>query len=108
MSVDSALLEAMRAHPALRAPGQVEPRDFDMDHFPKTERRWFEHVLKYYLPYFQRAPEFANENLKRLTGLQCPTIDQEILGKLIGYAIAAGFLRTAAAAAHAKNNLQLA
>lgn len=104
----TALLKAIRAHPALRAPGLVEPRDFDMNRLLKTERIWFEHVLKYYLPYFQRAPDFATDNIKRLIGLQCPTIDQEILGKLIGYAIAVGFLRTAAAAAPAKNNLQLA
>lgn len=90
----TALVEAIRAHPALRAPGLVEPRDFDMDRLPKTEWRWFEHVLKYYLPYFQRAPEFANDNLKRLTGLQCPTIDQETLRRLIGYAITAGFVHS--------------
>ncbi len=103
----TALLEAIRAHPELRAPGLVEPRNFDMDRLPKTERIWFEHVLKYYLPYFQRAPEFAAGNIKRLIGLQCPDIDQEMLGKLICYAIASGFVRTVNAAAPAKTNLQL-
>ena len=103
----TALLDAIRSQPALKAPRLVEPCDFDMDRLPKTERAWFEHVLKYYLPYFQRAPEFVTDNIKRLIGLQCPAIDQETLGKLIGYAIAAGFVLTATPAAPAKKNLQL-
>lgn len=88
------LAEAIRAYPALRAPRLVEPRDFDLDHLPKTERRWFENVLRYYLPYFQRAPEFSNDNITRLTGLQCPAIDQLTLRRLIGFTIVADFVNS--------------
>lgn len=52
----------------------------------------FERMLKHYLSYLQRCPQFALGNLKRLTGLQSPSINQDILHKFINYAVEAGFV----------------
>jgi 2-alkyl-3-oxoalkanoate reductase len=93
----TALFEAISSLPALKAPVRVEPNDFNMNRLSKFENILFERVLKYYLPYFRRSPEFATGNIKRLTGIQCPAIDQETLRKLIGYAIMTGFVRSASA-----------
>jgi 2-alkyl-3-oxoalkanoate reductase len=87
-------LKGVGTFPGLKTPRMSAPEDFDPAKLLKTERMLFERMLKHYLPYFQRNPRFAVGNLARLTGLQSPTINQDVLHRMIGYAVGAGFLRT--------------
>ena len=93
----AAFVEAIGAAPALKAPRLVAPEAFDKASLLKIEKLLFERILEHYLPYFQHNPEFALGNVKRLTGLQSPSFNLELLHVLIGYAIDAGFVRPVAA-----------
>lgn len=85
---------AIGSYPRLTAPRLAAPADFDEEQLPRMEKMLLGRMLKPYLPYFQRNPQFATGRLERITGLQSPVVDQAFLHTLIGFAVAAGFLRT--------------
>lgn len=91
-------VNAIAAYPGLCAAKLVAPGDFEVDSLSRAERMLIERVLSHYLPYFLRCPDFETGYAERLTGLQCPVVDQEIVHTLIGYAIRAGFVRLPAMA----------
>jgi 2-alkyl-3-oxoalkanoate reductase len=88
---------AIASFPGLRAPHLSAPNHFRSAQLLRTEKMLFERMLKPYLPYFLRSPQFFVGKLERLTGLQSPTIDRAVIHRLIGYAIESGFLRADAA-----------
>jgi 2-alkyl-3-oxoalkanoate reductase len=91
------LMDAIAAFPGLKAPQLSAPEHFSSQQLQRTEKKLFEHMLKPYLPYFQRGPIFATDMLERLTGLQSPIVDTAVLHRLFSYAIQTGFLCTDAA-----------
>lgn len=75
-------------------PPAFVPRDaFDADALPPVERRIYARAVRQYMGYFARAPRFATNNLATLSGRRCPPMDAAALHRMIGYAMARGFLK---------------
>lgn len=87
--------EVIGGFDAFDAPKLVDARDFDPSSLPAMERRLFKRVAGLYANYFQRNPQFADANLRAVTGLAPPPMDQALLRKLIQYCLDAGFLKAA-------------
>ncbi|ABC62164.1 SDR family oxidoreductase [Erythrobacter litoralis] len=85
---------AIGSFPHFDAPILVDAERFDPAILPPMERRLFRRVAALYAAYFQRNPRFDDSNLRALTGLEPPSMDQEMLRKLIQYCIDVGFLKT--------------
>lgn len=76
-----------------RPPAFVPPATFDADALPPVERRIYARAVRQYMGYFARAPRFATNNLATLSGRRCPPMDAAALHRMIGYAMARGFLK---------------
>jgi nucleoside-diphosphate-sugar epimerase len=96
-------VEAMAAHSGLCSPALVNAHSFSSLLLPKYERLLVERVLKYYLSYFQRNPEFETHAAFRLSGLGNAVLDKALLTRLIEYAINSGFLTPRSANARRDN-----
>lgn len=89
----AALRPLAQAFPHLDAPSFVDPGTFDPASLAPRERRMNAQVTERYACYLRRDPRFVTANLQALTGRVCPATDGAFLRRMIGYGIAAGFLR---------------
>ena len=74
---------------------ETGPDEFRESDLPKLDRRIYRSIAALYASYFQRDPRFAVENLKNLSGRQCPPVDAATLDRMIAYCIESGFIRAA-------------
>ncbi len=74
------------------APVLADAANFDSSRLHPLERRLYKRVAALYAAYFQRDPRFGDANLRAVTGLEPPVMDQAMLRKLISYCIDVGFL----------------
>ena len=97
--VDLASLAAMAVEfPHLAAPCLVTPERFDAGRLSLRQQQLHAQVMAPYAGYLRPSPGFVTANLGLLSGRQCPPTSAFYLRRLIGYAIAAGFLSGAAEA----------
>jgi nucleoside-diphosphate-sugar epimerase len=92
----SDFMAAIGSFGRLGSPKTIAPDRFNHDNLSPTEKRIFDQILKHYLPYFQRNPHFATDNIRKLTGLKSPDVDIAALHRMIGFALETGFIRAAA------------
>lgn len=85
--------ETLARHPGLAVPRLVEPERFDLAALPPSERRFFERGASVYAGYFTRDPRFDDTQARALTGITPPPVDRDWWDRLVGYALAAGFIR---------------
>ena len=91
--VPLAALEALGpAFPHLRLPRFVPPGCLDSTRLPPRERWLTDQVAAVYACYLRPSPRFVTANLHNLSGRLCPPADAEYLGRLIRFAVEAGFL----------------
>ena len=88
----AAFADAIGRWPHFARPELVAPDRFDAHALPSAERRLYGRAAAVYASYFRRDPRFVAERLATLTGRRCPPTDAAFLGRLMAYAIAAGFL----------------
>ena len=87
-----ALPEALGRFPHLPMARAVLPEAFELAALPSAEQRVLGQLLASYGGYLARAPLFATDRLRQITGLACLPTDEAWLDRLIGYGIARGYL----------------
>ena len=96
-AVDLASLTALAvAFPHLAAPRLVTPGRFVAARLSPRQQQLYAQVMATYGCYLRPSPGFVTANLRLLSGRCCPPTDAAYLQRLIGYAVAAGFLPGAA------------
>lgn len=110
---DTPLPAAELAHgiarvPHLPDPLVVEPEAVDMASLHPAERLLMGHLLGTFGAYFTRNPRFDDSGFRRVTGLACAPTDSMWLDRLIGYALAVGFLPQASVSARPGNVVPVA
>jgi nucleoside-diphosphate-sugar epimerase len=81
---------AAMARAGLGVPNWVAPEAFDMGALPAREARWHAAAAGLYTAYLLRSPEFLAGDA-RLPA--CAATDEAWLDRLIGFAVAAGFVK---------------
>jgi len=84
--------EAIAAVPGLGTPCFIDPATFDPAALPAVERRYHAAAAGLYTNYLLRGPVFDVTQATTF-GLICPPTDRAWLGRLIGFCVAAGFVR---------------
>jgi nucleoside-diphosphate-sugar epimerase len=82
-----------------RYPGLCAPELVPPDSFGGAESRLFARLIAPYAPYFRRNPRFDDAGFRALTGRACPEVGPGWWGRLIEFALRAGFLKAPAAQA---------
>ena len=78
--------------PQLREPRFVLPERFDPALLSPRQRLLYAQVTARHACYLRPSPHFVTANLTALSGRCCPPTDGEYVRRLIGHAVAAGFL----------------
>ncbi len=86
-------VDAIASFAQLDRPEVVLPGEFLLDGLSAFERRLYRRTAAFYESYFQRSPQFANDNLKELSGRECPPVDKQALRRMIQYCVNEGFIR---------------
>jgi hypothetical protein len=76
----------------LHAPRFVPPETFGRARLTRAEQTLDRRVTSFYASYLQRDPRFQEAHLRALSGRTRPRPDRAFLQRLIGYAIATGYL----------------
>ncbi len=88
----AALQTLQPAFPHLQLPRFVPPGRLDTARLPPRQRWLAEQVAAVYACYLRPSPRFTTGNLHHLSGRLCPPADVAYLGRLIRFAMEAGFL----------------
>lgn len=81
--------------PGFHEPRIVAPEELQVDRLPRAEQRMHLLATQSYASYMQRNPRFLDDNLRELTGLQCPPTDADYFRRLLAFAIGQGFFKPA-------------
>ncbi len=78
--------------PQFCVPRFVPPEQFDPAALAGRERWLHDQATALYATYLRRDPRFVTDNLRALSGRVCPPTDAAFLRRMVGYAVASGFL----------------
>ncbi len=88
----AALAPVLLGYKQFCVPRFVDPAGFDTNGLTPREQWVTEQVKAVFATYLQRNPVFETANLRALSGRVCPTTAATYLRRLLGYALASGYL----------------
>ena len=89
----SGLPEVARGYPQLHAPRFVPPEAFDPGALTPMQQALHQQVTGLLASYLQRSPQFADGNLRALSGRTCPPTDHRFLRALMDHCLATGYIK---------------
>lgn len=84
--------DVMAEYPQFHVPRYIPPENFDEDAMTGEERRYYQRVVKLYLPYFRRSAVFTNERALAVIGPRRAMNAKPLLRKMYDYCLKAGYL----------------
>ena len=87
------LPEVALGYPQLHAPRFVPPEAFDLGALTPLQQALHQQMTGLLASYLQRSPQFADGNLRTLSGRTCPPTDHRFLRALIDHCLASGYIK---------------
>jgi nucleoside-diphosphate-sugar epimerase len=84
--------DVMAEYPQFHVPRYIPPENFDEGAMTGEERRYYQRVVKLYLPYFRRNVTFANDRALEVIGPRRAMNAKPLLRKMYDYCLKVGYL----------------
>lgn len=87
-----AISDVLAEYPSFHVPRFLPPAVFDVNALESVERRYYDHVLSLYEPYFRRRTRFVDDGARRFLDARPRTSGKVHLRRVLDYALRVGFL----------------